>query len=373
MKFNIWTMLAGWSMPEHTGISDDLDVLLKALKPAPGLRFITLSSYGAGEAALALAAGGADTVLAYDIEDVHMLQRLISLKVSAAGVLDNHEYLVLMGLRSGTVEQRRAVVSRTLESLSGAEYSFWVKRHRWFLQGLFFANQQTFFMQMFWLLICLLTPLQARRLMLYSECEDTRLKLFRRYVSRPFLKVLFNRLGSRINFFYPKAEWRFSDYPKDFNRDPFPYFERLMGRGLPGNPLFAHYFLDDEKSLPEPLLPPHLRPHVYSGLRAAGERVQVVPSAPGSLPPLDFPPGSYHGAYLSNIIDYLGPKDRMELFQRISRVLTAGAPVLVYSNESYDKVPPECGLEPDRSAGSSLAAQDRVRIYSRVGLFRAAA
>ena len=371
MKSNLWITLAGWSLPEHTGISDDLDLLIHALSPAPGLRFLSISAYGAGEAALALAAGGASTVLACDIGDAHMTRRLIQVKTRAAGVLSHEEYLALMGLCQATRSEKQAIIGLTLKALTGADYSFWRKHRRWFRPGLFFANQQTFFMQFLWLLIRFLTPSRVRHQMLFSKSPDTRMGIFRRYVSRPWLKWACKKLGSRINFFYPEAEWSSSDYPKVFNRDPFSYFEHLIGTGLSGNPLFAHYFLDNHQSLPEPLLPPHLRPHAFSELRKAGDRIQFVLSSPGCLPPLPLASGSYHGAYLSNVIDYLGPEDRKQLIKEVSRVLITGAPVLIYSNEHYDKVPPGCGLVPDQRASHRLAAQDQVQIYSRVGLFRA--
>ena len=370
MKSIEWTTLAGWSLPEHTGISDDLDLLIRALSPAPGLKFLSVSSYGAGEAALSLAASGANTVLAYDIGDAQTMRRLIALKICAAGVLKHKEYLALMGLSPATRAQKQAIINQTLKALPGSDYNFWMNHRRWFTPGLFFSNKQTFFMRIFWSLMGLLTPSHARHQMLFSKSPDKRIKLFRRYVSRTWLKWTFEKLGSRINFFYPKAEWSCSDYPKVFNRDPFPYFEQLIGAGLPGNPLFAHYFLESDQSLPESMLPPHLRPHAFSELKTASNRVQVVFSDSGNLPPLPSTSGEYHGAYLSNIIDYLGPDDRKQLIQKVSRLLVSDAPVLIYSNELYDKVPPGCGLVPDQEASYRLAEKDQVRIYSRVGLFR---
>ena len=370
MKSIAWTTRGGWSLPEHTGISDDLDLLIGALSPAPGLKFLSLSSYGAGEAALALAASGASRVLAYDIGDAQTMRRLIALKICAAGVLNQKAYLALMGLSPTTRTQKQDIIQQTLEGLPGADFNFWMKHRRWFTPGLFFSNKQTFFMRIFWFLIGVITPSHALRQMLFAESPETRMGIFRRYVSRPWLKWAFQKLGSRINFFYPKAEWSNSDYPKVFNRDPFPYFEHLIGTGLPRNPLFAHYFLDSDQSLPEPLLPAHLRPHAFSELKTAGDRIQVELSASGDFPPLPSVSSEYHGAYLSNVIDYLDPDDRKQLVQKVSRLLVSGAPVLIYSNELYDKVPQGCGLVPDQEASYRLADQDQVRIYSRVGLFR---
>jgi len=367
-------MLTGWSLPEHTGISDDLDVLISALAPAPGKNLICLSSYGAGEAALALAAAGADLVMAFDIEDAQMLRRLIALKVSAAAVLENHEYLALMGLRPATRSTKQTIVDRTLEYMSGSEYLFWTRHRRWLSQGLFFSNKQTLFLQFFFCLTVLLIPTRLRHQMSFSESEEKRRKVFRRYVSRPSLKFIFDRLGSRINFFYPEAEWRHSDYPKVYNRNPLPYFEHLFGTGVSRNPLFAHNFVKHGTTLAGSLLPPHLRPRGYNGLRAAGDRVSVFPSSSKTLAALlHLEARSYQGAYLSNIIDYLGEDDRNLLCRAISRALVPGAPVLIYSSEAFDKVPLKCGLIQDPEASRRLAEQDRVRTYTRVGIYRATA
>jgi S-adenosylmethionine:diacylglycerol 3-amino-3-carboxypropyl transferase len=371
MKRSLWTTVAGWSLPEHTGISDDLNLLIHALAPARGSKFICISSHGSGEAALALAAGGASMVTAYDIGDAQMLGRLITLKSSAARVLNRAEYLSLIGLAPATRSRKRDIVTKTINALPDPDRRYWAERRRWFTPGLFFASRQTFFLQMLWTLIWLLTPIQERQEMLFSGSPDTRVRMFRRYVSRPWLKRVWGKLGSRINLFYPQAEWRSSDYPKVFNRDPFPYFEHLVASGLPCNPLFAHCFLDRDQSLPEQLLPPHLRSPAFDELKKAKDRMQVVQSAPGDIPFLSLASHSCHGAYLSNIIDYLGHDDRQRLLQEVSRVLVAGAPALIYSSEQYDKVPPGCGLVRDEEACSRLAAQDQVRIYSRVGLFRA--
>jgi S-adenosylmethionine:diacylglycerol 3-amino-3-carboxypropyl transferase len=371
MKRSLWTTVAGWSLTEHTGISDDLDILMHALSHAPGSQLLCISSHGAGEAALALAAGGASMVTAYDIGDAQMLHRLIGLKISAAGVLSRTEYLALMGLAPATRLQKQVIVEKTLSALSGPDYIYWARRRRWFTPGLFFASRQTFFLQMLWFLIRVLTPSWACREILFAGSPDTRVRMFRRYVSRPWLKWIFKKLGSRVNLFYPQAEWRSSDYPRVFNRDPFPYFEHLVATGLPCNPLFAHCFLSRDQSLPEQLLPPHLRAPAFDELKKAKDRVQVVQSAPGDLSFLSLASHSCHGAYLSNIIDYLRHDDRQRLLQEVSRVLITGAPALIYSSEHYDKVPPGCGLVRDEEACSRLAAQDQVRIYSRVGLFRA--
>ncbi|CAN0587244.1 unnamed protein product, partial [Laminaria digitata] len=79
---------------------------------------------------------------------------------------------------------------------------------------------------------------------------------------------------------------------------------------------------------------------------------------------------SLRGVYLSNCIDYLEAGPRQALIRQVCRQLEPGAPVLIYSNEAYDKVPSDCGLRLDAQASEALRRQDRAGIYRRVQLFR---
>lgn len=357
-------------MPEHTGISDDLDLLLTALQPTHDKRLITISSYGAGEAAIALAAHGAGEVLAYDIEDARTLHQLISFKLAAASRLGNDDYLSLMGLRSVGARERFKLFDQVLECLASEECKVWSNRRYWAKRGIYFANRQTFFLQLLWAVVLLLTSTHTRNKIILSSDPDERSKLFRRYVARSWLVWLFGLVGSRVNLFYPEAEWRNSEYPRIHNRNPFPYFEHLVAAGITKNPLFAPYFQGDA-GIPEDMAPPHMRRTGYSGFKNIGDRIKVVPSAPNQVPSMKFGDQSCHGVYLSNIIDYLDRRNRAFLCREVARVLRPGSPVLIYSSESFDKVPRGCGLELDGCASAQLKAMDRVRVYAVIRLYRA--
>jgi hypothetical protein len=371
ITLDFWITFFGWSLPEHTGISDDLDVLLSALQPACGKRFITISSYGSGEAAIALGAFSAGEVFAYDIEDARTLCQLISFKLAAANRLGYNDYLSLMGLRPSTKARRFTLFDQVVEYLGGEDRRSWSKRRHWARKGIYHANQQTFFLQILWAVVFLLTSKQTREKIIFSEVPDERSKLFRRYVAKPWLVRLFDLVGSRINIFYPEAEWRNSEYPKRFNRNPFSYFEHLVTSGIVNNPLFALHFQDENMGVREELNPPHMRKNGYSGFRDIGDRIRILPSPPKQVPILEFDNQSCHGAYLSNVIDYLDQRDRARLCKEIARVLRPGSPVLIYSSESFDKVPVGCGLELDVQASAALKEMDRVCVYARIGLYRA--
>jgi S-adenosylmethionine:diacylglycerol 3-amino-3-carboxypropyl transferase len=371
MAVDFWITLFGWSLPEHTGISDDLDLLLSALQPAHGKRFISISSYGSGEAAIALAAFAAGNVFAYDIEDVRTLRLLISFKLAAANRLGHDDYLSLMGLRPAAETQRLTLFDQVLADLSGEERMAWSKRRHWARKGIYHANQETFFLQLVWGIAFLLTSRQTRNKIVFSEVPDERSKLFRRYVARPWIIKFFDLVGSRVNIFFPESEWKNSEYPRRLNRNPFSYFEHLVSAGLINNPLFAHHLQDKKLGVPEKMTPPHMRKSGYSGFRSIGNRIRVQQSSPKRVPTMELDGESCHGAYLSNIIDYLNQQDRAHLCKEIARVMMPGAPVLIYSNESFDKVPVGCGLEFDAVASAQLKEMDKVRIYTRVLLYRA--
>ncbi len=353
----------GLGRPVHAGVSDDLDVLLSAMQPIAKRRFLSISAHGAGEAALCLAAAGADQVHAFDVGDASALDHLVALKLTAAHLFGREDYLALMGLRVASRLRRQALVDQVLRGLPVHEQRYWKKRRRALLVGLFHADRVGLFFEGFLAALRLLGSRAARETILFGATEDARVAAFREAVDHGWLRDGLAKVGERANLFFPEAEWEASEYPRDFNRDPIAYLERLVAAGLGDNPLFAHHVRKDEP-IPEALLPPHLRPLVYDGLRGAAPRVRVVRA------PLVADESPAAGAYLSNTIDFLDAPARERLFGALHARLDPGAPLLVYSNESFDKVPADERFVFDEDASKRLLAKDRAKIYRRVALYR---
>lgn len=352
----------------HTGASDDGDVLIRALRPGPGRRYVSVSAHGAGEAAMTLVACGADPVLAYDLVDPVALHRLVRLKLTAARLLGREDYLAVMGLRPASRLRRRALADQVLRGLPEPEASWWRPRRRWLLRGLFRADRVSAFFAAFLLAARALMPADAYRAMLFDPEPEARVAAFRAHVRRAGLEAALGAVGGRVNLFFPEMEWRASEYPKALNRDPLMYLERLVQAGLADNPLFAHLVRDPDAALPPALLPPHLRPGAFDGLRGAAAKLRVVPR---TEPDFESAPAGLHGAYLSNAIDYLEADARARLFEALVARLGPGAPVLIYSNEAFDKVPEGAGLSLDVDASREAQLIDRARIYARVQVWRA--
>lgn len=351
----------------HTGVSDDLDLMLDALAPEPGRRFVTLSAHGAGENALALAARGAE-VLAYDVADGAALERIVALKRGAARLLGREDYLAVMGLRPASRLRRVALAKQVIRGLDGADRDYWAPRQAWLVEGLFHADRVSRFVRAFVRGLKLLGGAD-RDLLLGAGTEAERRAAFARAVRRGWLERLLAEVGGRVNLFFPEAEWTASEYPKLLNRAPLGYLEDLVAAGLTDSVLFGPAVRPRDAALPQGLLPPHLRPGAFDGLRpAAGARIRVVPGPAGAVPDLGEAPVPLDGAYLSNVVDYLDGPARARLFADLVPRLGPGAPVLVYSNEAYGKVPSD--LELDEAATATLGARDRARIYARVELWR---
>lgn len=357
--------------PVHTGVSDDLDVLLACLAPAPEKRFVTVSAHGAGEAALSLAAFGAEEVLALDLEAPEMLARLLALKIHAATRLGREDYLVTMGLRPASKLRRRALAHQLIRALPRSQQQWWRARRSWLEEGLFHADRQAGFFRAFQTGVSLLSPPGGEAQVFQGPSPAARRDAFERFVARPWLRRGLGQLARRVNLFFPANEWRASEYPRELAGDPLGYLGGLVEAGLAESPLFAPQIRGKNAVLPEHLLPPHLRTRDFDRLRRGAARAHAL-VAPRGADPLSLPASgrSVHGAYLSNAVDYLRHDRRRHLFSELRRILVPDAPILVYSNERWPKVPLELGFALDAEASAQAQALDRAHIYRRIEVYR---
>lgn len=352
----------------HLGVSDDLDAVLGALAPVRG-RVVALSAHGAGEAAFALAAAGATEVVAVDLASPRELALIVELKRAAWALFGREDALVVCGLRPASALRRKALARQLLSALRGEAAEHWRARRAWIEGGLFHQDAVAVATR------ALLTALRALAssadyaAMIHGATPDVRRAAFDRAVGQRWIDRLFALAGGRINVFFPAAEWRASEYPRALTRDPRPYLEGLVASGLATNPLFAHLVYGPDAVLAPELLPPTLRPGAYDELRARAARVDVRAAA--SRLQLPLADRTADAAYLSNVVDYLDPAERAQLFRELRRALTEDAPILVCSNEAYPKVPVELGFRFDDAGSRAVAAADRAHVYRRIELYRA--
>lgn len=345
--------------PLHLGVSDDLDLLLQALEPSPGKRFLVLSAHGAGESALALVGAGAEQVVAADLDP--FLHQILELKLNSARLLGREDYLAIMGLRPASPLRQNALTDQVLRGLEPAARAYWRPRRAWLKEGLFRADRLARLLQLFFRGVDMAAPKDAP-LIRGAGTPEARKEAFRRVLRDGWLERALRALG-HYNLFFPAAEWTHAQYPREFNRDPLGYLEPLVQAGLADNPLFGYLVRNPEQPLPLPLLPPHLRPGVFDALRTAAVKIRCIPAPLGHLEDLPL-----HGAYLSNVVDYLSASDRATLFDTILPALLPGSPILWYSNDWISKGPASTLVADPRAA--ELASKDRARIYRRLELQR---
>ncbi len=349
----------------HTGVSDDLNTLITVMNPSHGKSYLTFSAHGSGEAAICLATMGSDKVVAYDLEDAEAMSLMIDIKFSIAKLFNRIDSLVLLGLRYVNKHRRKSLTQMLLDSLTGEQKLFWTERRMWLESGLFHADKIRQFFYAFKTLLWLLSPNEAYNKMLYSSSTDERNQLFQRYVARPWIKWILSVIGKRVNLFFPTTLWTASEFPKQVNREPMGYLEQIIRSGLADNPLFAHYVRDRLESLPENLLPPHLMANNFDMMREKADCIKVNVTRPGVANLLQFNDhSSFDGAYISNIIDYLNSNERDIFFKRLRANLKNGAPLLVYSNESYSKVPNNVGFVYNSTLSKKIEQTDRARVYN---------
>lgn len=354
----------------HSGVSDDLNILIKVMKPERGKSFLTFSAYGAGEAAICLGTMGVDEVVAFDLEYAEGLRYMIEIKGSIVKLFNRSETLIILGLQPANQKRRKFLTEKLLNSLPPQQKIFWIPRRSWLENGLFHSDKISQFFYLFKKLLWLLSPNEAYHEIIHSPDRKIRAQLFESYITRPWLKGLLSIIGKRVNLFFPKTLWNASDFPKKANQDSMSYCEQLVKSGLAHNPLFAHYVRNRFEKLPEHLLPPHLQTNNFPMIRKNLDCIKVKLTKPGVPNLLQFETSNtFNGAYISNIIDYLKSNQRNIFFKKLRASLKDGAPILVYSNESYSKVPLETGFVYNEQLSKTIKQMDRACVYTLLEVY----
>ena len=121
---------ADFSAIRYAQCWEDADVLLAALRPAPGERCLSIAS--AGDNTLALLARAPEYVLAVDLSPAQLA--CLELRVAAYRSLQHHELLQLIG--SVASPDRARLYRQCRQYLSAAAVSFWDERSALIEQGI---------------------------------------------------------------------------------------------------------------------------------------------------------------------------------------------------------------------------------------------
>jgi len=348
-------------------VREDSSLEVEALRPAPGGTIVVVSSGGC--TALSLAAAGAGRVVAVDLN--RSQNHLVELKLAAVRSLERATTLALLGA-TPTSARARAATYRTLrDALTPAARAYWDTHTDALGSGLLNAGvTERFIRAVVTALRVFVHPRARMDAMLSQPTLDAQREFFadrwntRRW--RAFFRVLLNRAVFRRA--YDDAFFRHLEKPS--------FAEHFRGRAdysltqlQVSDNYFLHHMLTGEYAGLTSALPGFLVPDTYQRLARGSDVVTLVDGAmTDCLRAL--PSRSIAGFALSNIAEWMTPRDVDAMFAEIARVAEPGARVCFRNFVGWTEVPERWRtvIVEDRAYGETLFARDRSVVQRRLAV-----
>lgn len=336
---------------------EDADILLEALDPQPGESCLSIAS--AGDNTLALLTRRPERVVALDLSESQLAA--LELRVAAYRALDHRGLLELIGSRSS--RRRPELYRRCRLQLSDTARRFWDAQPRAIEAGVGGAGRFERYLALFrrWVLPLVHGPGRVARLLgggglaereaFYREVWDSwRWRaLFGLFFSRPLMA----RLGRDPGFFrYVEGG----------------VAERILGRARhaltqldPADNPYLQWILTGRHL---DALPFALRPENFEPIRDNLDRLSWHHLSLEAH--LEREGGVLHRFNLSDIFEYMSPKNQRSLLERL---LEVGAPGgrMVYWNMLVPRSRPDAladRLRPRSELAAALHDRDRAFFYS---------
>ncbi|MDD2599214.1 MAG: DUF3419 family protein [Kiritimatiellae bacterium] len=349
---------ADFSFVRYANCWEDADILVRALQPAPGKRFLSIAS--AGDNSLALLYGGA-SVVACDLNPAQIA--CAELRKAAIRELDHGRFLSFCGVHASA--DRLTLYESLRSHLPLESCQFWDERREHINSGFIHFGK---FERYFALFRERVLPLIHRCSMVYSLLE-------RRGVEdrRSFYSSKWNNLRWRIMFkiFFSRA------LMGRLGRDPvfFQHVEGSVASRILERTKYAFTELDPSQN-PYLLyiltgnygaaLPFYLRAENYTLIRENIENLEIV-CAPADAAASKYGSDSFDGYNLSDIFEYLSEDQTLTLYSSLLQCARPHAR-FAYWNMLVPRSCPQ-SLHPDIIAledeAGNLFKEDQAFFYSR--------
>lgn len=348
---------ASWELIRYACCWEDADILVAALKPAPGRRFLSIAS--GGDNAFALLADGAD-VTAADLSAAQIA--VVELKAAAIGHLEHPDLLKFLGIHAG--ETRLQIYRSLRDLLSTMAQTYWDEHSRPLADGLIHAGK---FENYFRLFRTRVLPLVHRRNTIASLMqprdrtarqafyENTWCNRRWRWVFRLFFsRFVMGRLGRDPEFFR-HVEGSVADRILDRTQYALTELD-------PSSNPYLDYILEGNFTR---TLPRYLEPDRFQALRAGLDRL-TLHQAPIQEAALINHGDGFDGFNLSDIFEYLSPGQCQDVY---GTLLDASRPKarFAYWNMLVPRLCPEAFVDRIdylKDLSNTLFAADQAFFYS---------
>ena len=351
-------------------VREDPRLEIEALEPEAEDSIVIVGSGGC--TALSLLAAGAGQVTAVDMNRAQ--NHLIELKLAALTVLSRAESLALLGVTESTAFARLAAYEALRAHLTPEAVAYWDAQRRAVAGGVLNAGVTERFIRAVTLALRVFVHPRARvERMLACESVDAQRSLFEREWNtarwRTFFHLLLNRMvfGRAYDpaFFAHLERPSFADH---FRRQADHAFTELEVR----DNYFLHHMLTGRYPLGVAGgLPPYLSEEGHPAAEMSRERLVLVDGTfTDHLRTL--PDGSVSGFALSNICEWLAPRDVDALFAEVVRTAVPNARLCFRNFVGWTEVPLrfQHRVREDRVRGEAMMKRDRSVVQRRFAICR---
>ncbi|HEX3531750.1 MAG TPA: DUF3419 family protein [Thermoanaerobaculia bacterium] len=313
---------ARFDLIRYANVWEDAGVLVAALRPAPGKRFLSIAS--AGDNAFALLAAGAEVVAA-DLSPAQLA--LVELKRAAIRRLDHAETLAFLGVRPSP--DRLRIYAELEPDLPETARAIWRGRLDTVAAGVIHGGKFESYFRLFRTRV--LPLIHSRKTVLALLEERTEAERVRFYAER--WDNLRWRLLFRV-FFSRFAMGRLGRDPEFFRFVEGSVAERILARAryaLTVLPTHANPYLESiltgNYSERDGALPRYLEPETFAAVRESLDRLTLFHG------PVEAAAEAHHGAggagfdgfNLSDIFEYLDPATSAAIYGRLLATARPGA------------------------------------------------
>jgi S-adenosylmethionine-diacylglycerol 3-amino-3-carboxypropyl transferase len=307
---------ARFDLIRYANVWEDAEVLVAALRPGPGKRFLSIAS--AGDNSFSLLASGAE-VVAVDLSPAQLA--LVELKATAIRRLEHPEALAFLGIRPA--DDRAAVYARLEPELSERARGFWRAHPKDIAEGVIHQGKFESYFRLFREKVL---PLVHSRKKVNGLLEEKDTPARRNFYARRWdtwrWRLLFRVFFSRF------AMGRLGRDPEFFRYVEGSVAERILGRAryalteLPvhANP-YVDYILNGNFTR---ALPHYLRPEVFPAVRQNLDRL-ILHEGPAEEAAEMHGGDGLDGFNLSDIFEYLDPGTTAQVYGRLLEAARPGA------------------------------------------------
>ncbi|HEX2223188.1 MAG TPA: DUF3419 family protein [Thermoanaerobaculia bacterium] len=307
---------ARFDLIRYANVWEDAELLIAALRPGPGKRFLSIAS--AGDNSFSLLASGAE-VVAVDLSPAQLA--LVELKALAIRRLEHRDALAFLGVRPA--DDRAAVYARLEPELSDRARAFWRERPDGLAAGVIHRGKFESYFRLFREKVL---PLVHSRGKVEGLLEEKDAPARREFYARRWdtwrWRLLFRIFFSRFTM------GRLGRDPEFFRYVEGSVAERILSRAryalteLPvhANP-YVDYILNGNFTR---ALPHYLRPEVFPAVRQNLDRL-TLHEGPAEEAAERHGGGGFHGFNLSDIFEYLDPATTARVYGRLLAASRPGA------------------------------------------------